>query len=163
MREEKITSKDIIDYLVAKRVDNGLEVFAIVYAKNWYSQLYAEKKIPIYFFRENDYVVCKWIDYNINSGATDIQGKQTIAICRNRKDADLIYESITNNCHENRSPSNDELVNNICSVCKDDYFKKNDSEGNLIFALRSFIRAYHLTSKWNEWWKNWENNNRKEI
>lgn len=66
-------------------------VIAIVFAKEWFKQFYAENKMP-YFITENDYVVCKWHDYH-DGEKSNIEGKQTIAICKNKHDAEIVYNS----------------------------------------------------------------------
>lgn len=74
---------------LAQKEHNGV-VIAIVLAKDWFKQQYVEDKIP-YFISENDYVVCKWCDFH-DGEKSNIEGKQTIAICRNRIDADILKE-----------------------------------------------------------------------
>jgi hypothetical protein len=67
-----------------KKIDD-VRVVAIVLAQDWFDKF----SFPIL---PDDYVVCQWSDFHdgVNS---HIEGKTTIAICRNPKDALLIYNS----------------------------------------------------------------------
>lgn len=79
---------DTMNSLVHERY--GYEVIAIVAAEHWFKEFYDEGKIP-YFIREGDYVVCSWYDFH-DSEKSNIEGKLTIAICRNFEDAKILYD-----------------------------------------------------------------------
>jgi len=73
---ETIKSKKISD----------TEIVAIVKAKHWF-------EINSQFFNTifaNDYIVCRWHDFH-DGEKSNIEGKETIAICRELGDAELIY------------------------------------------------------------------------
>jgi hypothetical protein len=74
--------------IITKKISDD-EVLAIVLAKDWFDIFFDEKKMP-YFITEHDYVVCKWFDFHdgVNS---HIEGKETIAICRNEEDAYILF------------------------------------------------------------------------
>lgn len=67
----------------------GCKVVAIISAENWFNTDSLYNNITI---RLNDFVVCEWYDFHdgINS---HIEAKQTIAICRKKEDAELIFNS----------------------------------------------------------------------
>ena len=67
-----------------KKEQLGTQVLAIVTAKHWFceGQLHA-----IY---ENFYVVAEWHDYH-DGKKSNIEGKTTIAICKDYDDAELVY------------------------------------------------------------------------
>lgn len=70
-----------------KQIDDK-SFIGIVLAKDWWT--YGERALcPILI---TDFVVCKWSNFDdgVNS---HIEGKQTIAICRKKEDAELIYNS----------------------------------------------------------------------
>lgn len=73
---------------LAYKNNNGV-VIAIVLAKHWFKQFYNKDIMP-YFITKDDYVVCRWHDLH-DGEKSNIEGKETIAICRNREDADLLY------------------------------------------------------------------------
>lgn len=60
-------------------------VIAIVWSKYWFST-HNLGIIP------GDFVVCKWYDY-YDGIKSNIEGKQTIAICQKKEDAYLIYNN----------------------------------------------------------------------
>jgi len=62
---------------------------AIVKAKDWFKTLLNKTFLDI---RLDDYVVCKWSDFH-DGEKSNIEGKTTIAICRELNDAILIYAS----------------------------------------------------------------------
>lgn len=65
---------------------NNLEVFAIVKALSFY------ENIDGIIVRSEDFVVCKWHDYH-DGTKSNIEGRTTIAICREFSDAILIFNS----------------------------------------------------------------------
>jgi hypothetical protein len=69
---------------------NGV-VIAIVLAKEWFKQWYTERKMP-YFIPEDSFVVCKWFDFH-DGIKSNIEARQTIAICKNENDAEKVYEA----------------------------------------------------------------------
>lgn len=79
-----------IPVVVKKNINNNL-VVAIVKAKDWYKNSIIHVSYPV---EGEDFVVCKWYDFH-DGLKSNIEGKQTIAICRNKKDAELLFN--TNN------------------------------------------------------------------
>ena len=80
-------SANTINCIVSK-THNEITV-AIVLAKDWFKVFYIENKMP-YFIPKDSYVVCRWHDFN-DGLKCNIEGKQTIAICKNKTDAEVIY------------------------------------------------------------------------
>lgn len=75
--------------LFEKKLKND-KVVAIVKAKDWYNH-------PINFHclvLPEDFVVCSWFDYH-HGFKRNIEGKETIAVCRKESDAKLVFK---NNC-----------------------------------------------------------------
>jgi len=62
----------------------------IMLAKDWFeldNNIFKSHSIT-----EDDYVVCTW--YHFHDGvSSNVEGKETVAICRNKKDAELIFDS----------------------------------------------------------------------
>lgn len=85
--KKQLPAHDKLNSLAYKN-NNGV-VIAVVLAKYWFKHFY-DKDIMPYFITEDDYVVCKWHDFH-DGEKSNIEGKETIAICRNREDADLLY------------------------------------------------------------------------
>ena len=82
MKKIKEETKTIIQ----KKI-NDVIVVAIVLAKDWYKN--SEYPLRI----SNDFVVCQWFDFH-DGVKSNIEGKQTIAICRKLEHAELIYNSL---------------------------------------------------------------------
>lgn len=76
---------------IKKKNITDVTVIAIVLAENWFNthDLYHSHAI-----RLSDFVVCKWFDFH-DGVKSHIEGKQTIAICREQEDAELIFNSKT--------------------------------------------------------------------
>jgi hypothetical protein len=70
---------------------DGINVVAVVLAKHWFESYYTSNKMPL-FIEKSDYVVCKWQDFN-DGEKPNIEGKTTIAICKNRDHAELVYKA----------------------------------------------------------------------
>ena len=70
-----------------KKLKNN-RVIAIVLAKDWYWH-YKKLHYPVL---PDDYVVCQWLDFH-DGVKSNIEGRETIAICRNKVDAELIFNS----------------------------------------------------------------------
>jgi hypothetical protein len=66
---------------------NDVTIVAIVYAKDWFPTEYFYPVVP------SDFVVCQWLDFH-DGEKSNIEGKQTIAICRKLEHAELIYNSL---------------------------------------------------------------------
>lgn len=65
-------------------------VVAIVKAKDWY-----EHHINLHYpVLPDDFVVCRWFDYH-DGLKSNIEGRETIAVCRKESDAKLVFK---NNC-----------------------------------------------------------------
>ncbi len=61
----------------------SLKSIAVVKAIDWYP---STLKMPRPFILDEDYVVCCWHDYH-DGEKSNIEGKTTIAICRDERDA----------------------------------------------------------------------------
>ncbi len=64
-----------------------VSVYAIVKAIGWYDEITFKRTINIL---PDDLVVCKWSDFH-DGEKSNIEGKTTIAICRQKDDAELIW------------------------------------------------------------------------
>ena len=73
--------------LVLKKEIDDIKRVGIAYAKDWF--MGSKYGYPI---RDDDYVVCRWSDFHDGQNS-HIEGKETIAICREFEDAQLIYKS----------------------------------------------------------------------
>lgn len=60
----------------------------IILAKDWFNGMKYEA--PVY---DGDFVVCRWIDLH-DGEKSNIEGRQTIAICKKKKHAKLIFKKI---------------------------------------------------------------------
>jgi hypothetical protein len=76
--------------VIEKKVGD-VTVFAIMLASEWYKG--TKYGYPI---RDDDFVVCKWSDYH-DGVKSNIEGKTTIAICRELDDAKLIFNNRISN------------------------------------------------------------------
>jgi hypothetical protein len=67
---------------------NDITYIGIVYAAEWYGKdiKHARYILPL------DYIVCGWSDFH-DGEKSNVEGRITIAICRELKDAKLIYNS----------------------------------------------------------------------
>jgi hypothetical protein len=65
---------------------DNITTIAIVLAKNWFPNFFTFTTSP------NDFVVCKWHDYH-DGVKSNIEGKQTIAVCKEYEDAEIIFKS----------------------------------------------------------------------
>jgi hypothetical protein len=66
---------------------NDVTIVAIVLARDWFKNSEYPLRIP------NDFVVCQWSDFH-DGVKSNIEGKETIAICRKLEHAKLIYDSL---------------------------------------------------------------------
>ena len=73
--------------IVAKRLSD-VQFIGIMLAEYWFKGM--KYSSPVY---DGDFVVCRWSDYH-DGVKSNIEGKQTIAICRKEKDARLIFDNI---------------------------------------------------------------------
>ncbi len=73
--------------LLLKRELSDVNRIGIAYAKEWFKG--TKYGYPV---RDDDYVVCRWSDYH-DGQSSHIEGKTTIAICREFEDAHLIFKS----------------------------------------------------------------------
>lgn len=75
--------------IIEKR--NGNKLTAIIRAKEYFPFL-QNLRISTHAIHETDFVVCKMFVFN--DGLKDYyEGITTIAICRHKKDAELIYQN----------------------------------------------------------------------
>ena len=73
--------------LIKKRIGD-VKIVAIMYAKDWFSQA-----MPLIWpVRSEDFVVCKWFDYH-DGFKSNMEGKTTIAICREKSDAKILFKA----------------------------------------------------------------------
>lgn len=87
IKEEITKYTDRETVIKHKELGNNL-VIGIVLAKEWFKQ-----HKPLYFpAMPTDYVVCRWWDYH-DGIKSNIDGKETIAICKKREDAEVVFES----------------------------------------------------------------------
>lgn len=70
---------------------NGTSVTAIIPSSEWFKDQFKENKMP-YFITKDDYVVGKWHDFH-DGQKSNIEGRQTIAVCKNIQDAYKVYAS----------------------------------------------------------------------
>lgn len=70
---------------------SDVNVIAVVPAKEWFKDQFEAGNVP-FFIREDDYVVAKWHDFHDGQNS-HIEGKQTIAICKSKQDAQRVYAS----------------------------------------------------------------------
>ena len=66
---------------------NDIIYIGIVLAKDWFQSGYYGYPII-----SSDFVVCQWCDF-VDGEKSNIEGLETIAICRKIEDAELIYNS----------------------------------------------------------------------
>ena len=66
---------------------NDTKRIGIVLAKDWFEGM--KYNHPVY---DNDFVVCQWHDYH-DGEKSNLEGLETIAICRKKEDAELICNS----------------------------------------------------------------------
>lgn len=86
-----------INFILQKKLKNNV-VLSIVKAKDWFEN---NVKYPA---TDNDFVVCKWCDFH-DGLKSNIEGRETIAICRQRSDAELVFMAKTNaNYQKNPNP-----------------------------------------------------------
>ena len=74
-----------------KKLKNGIDFIAIVKVEDWWVESNLYGRIPVkYPLLSSDFVVCKWSDFHdgVNS---HIEGKTTIAICREKADAIILF------------------------------------------------------------------------
>ena len=77
--------------------NNKEKVTSIVLAGEWFKNQFDCGKMP-YNIQKTDHVVCSWSDFH-DGEKSNIEGKQTIAICKNIDDAEAIlqrHKNITN-------------------------------------------------------------------
>jgi hypothetical protein len=72
-----------------KKIDD-IQYVGIVYAKDWFE--YKNLSAFPYHILRDDFVVCKWLDFH-DGQKSNIEGMTTIAICKELKDAELIFNS----------------------------------------------------------------------
>jgi hypothetical protein len=67
------------------------QLIGIVLAKDWFGKDWWGNAKPSCIFLK-EFVVCKWFDFHdgVNS---HIEGKETIAICKEKEDAELIFNT----------------------------------------------------------------------
>jgi hypothetical protein len=68
---------------------NDTKYIGIVFAAEWFGDAIIHTNLLIYPL---DYVVCQWHDYH-DGEKSNLEGKITIAICREKEHAILIYNS----------------------------------------------------------------------
>lgn len=78
--EKTICKKDVGDN----------KMVATMLAKDWFG--IGNVIFNSHSITENDYVVCTWYDFH-DGVSSNIEGRETIAICRNKEDAELIFDS----------------------------------------------------------------------
>jgi hypothetical protein len=69
--------------------NSDVAVVAIVLAKDWWALLKPFQHIV----NPTDFVVCKWSDFH-DGEKSNIEGKETVAICKKLEHAELIYNSL---------------------------------------------------------------------
>jgi hypothetical protein len=75
--------------IVEKKIDDTKRI-GIVYAAEWFGDNLLQIKYPLIL--PLDYVVCQWHDYH-DGEKSNLEGLQTIAICREKEDAMFLYNS----------------------------------------------------------------------
>jgi hypothetical protein len=75
-----------VDSITQKKIGD-ITYVGIVYAKDWWDALYKPTVQPF------DYVVVKWSDFH-DGVKSNIEGLETVAICRKLEHAKLIYNSL---------------------------------------------------------------------
>jgi hypothetical protein len=72
--------------VIKYKKNSDVAVVAIVLAKDWWGLL----KHFYHVVQPTDFVVCTWSDFH-DGVKSNIEGKQTIAICKKLEHAELIY------------------------------------------------------------------------
>jgi len=101
-----ITRYKNINSIQQKKINNTT-VIAIVYAKDWYGEIMNHVRYSLIL--PDDFVVCQWHDFH-DGLKSNIEGRTTIAICRNKENAELIYNLKVNQMTENLTICNYEIA-----------------------------------------------------
>jgi hypothetical protein len=121
---------------------------AIVLAKEWFKKYY-KGNMPLYI-NEEDYVVCQWHDFH-DGEKSNIEGKQTIAICKTLKDADLLFEaSINGESLDDKKFTEKDMVEFACKVYNEGYYDKSISIRDRAVILASKLTEPTLLKKLSE-------------
>jgi hypothetical protein len=75
---------------IQKKKINDVTYIGIVYAADWFGE--GMKHVRYSLILPLDYIVCGWSDFH-DGEKSNVEGRTTIAICRELKDAKLIYNS----------------------------------------------------------------------
>jgi hypothetical protein len=76
-----------INSIKEKKIDD-VTIVAIIKAEYWFDAGYYGYPVS-----HNDFIVCQWSDFH-DGIKSNVEGKQTIAICRKLEHAKLIYNSL---------------------------------------------------------------------
>jgi hypothetical protein len=133
-----------INSLIEVKLDDVKRI-GIVLASEW-----VVSSLKMQLIRPTDFVVCEWSDYHdgVNS---HIEGMTTIAVCRYRVDADLLFNIRT-------------TANNICYVVRDteknvfltsgDFFTENIKNARIFsdettarHTMDYYIKIYSKTNR----------------
>jgi hypothetical protein len=74
---------------IKNKYNSPTDVVAIVLAKDWWD--FVKAYFPA--VTPTDFVVCIWSDFH-DGEKSNIEGKQTVAICRKLEHAELIYNAL---------------------------------------------------------------------
>jgi hypothetical protein len=79
--------------IIVERKIDSITTYAVVLASEWYGGI-MQLAMGYRFVHPDDFVVCKWSDFH-DGERSNIEGKVTIAICRELEDAMTILDSRT--------------------------------------------------------------------
>lgn len=131
---------------------NDTKYIGIVYAVEWFG----ESLLNFLLIKPLDYVVCQWHDYH-DGEKSNIESIETIAICHNKEDAEVVYNSKISK----------EETDNFCCVIyntlKKSFLDKGDFFTNYIGNARVFVNKYDAKSSLDYYNKIYKNTNRKDT
>lgn len=133
-----------INSIVEAKLDDVKRI-GIVLASEW-----VVSSLKMQLIRPTDFVVCEWSDFHDGENS-HIEGMSTIAVCKHRVDADLLFNIRT-------------TANNICYVIQDtiknvfmtsgDFFTENiknarifSDEGSATHTMEYYIKIYSKTNR----------------
>jgi|ERR1035437_2190615 glycosyltransferase involved in cell wall biosynthesis len=131
---------------------NDTKRIGIVYAAEWFGDalLHNFLILPI------DYVVGQWHDYH-DGEKSNIEGAETIAICRNKEDAEHVYNSRISN------EDSDNFCYVIYNTIKKTFLDKGDFFTSNIGKARVFSNKYDAESSLEYYIKIYKNTKCKDT
>src|ERR1035437_753159 len=120
-----------INSIIEKKIDDT-KYIGIILAKDWFPTVYFYPVVP------SDFVIGQWHDYH-DGEKSNIEGLETIAICREKEDAELIYNSKI-------SKEESDICYVIYDTVKKTFLTKDEFFTNYLGNARVFSNKYDAES-----------------